>query len=84
MNKLAKSYKTPLATAIAAMLVSWQGMALGQEEAAAPEPVIEEQAAGDGIDEVVVTGRGNTGRAIQLIQLDQVVLAQLQGLHAGP
>lgn len=57
MNRLARNYKKPSATAIAAVLVSWHGLALGQEEPAVPEPVIEEQAAGEGIDEVVVTGR---------------------------
>lgn len=57
MNRLAITYKKPLATAIAAVLVSWQGVALGQGEAAIAEHVIEEQAAGEGVDEVVVTGR---------------------------
>ena len=43
--------------AIIAVLASWQGTALGQEEPDIPEPVIEEQAAGKNIEEVVVTGR---------------------------
>ena len=57
MNRLAKTNKKLSATAIAAVLVSWHGLALGQEEPAVPEPVIEEQAAGESVDEVVVTGR---------------------------
>ena len=57
MNRLARNYKKPSATVIAAVLVSWHGVALGQEEPAIPEPVIEEQAAGESVDEVVVTGR---------------------------
>jgi TonB-dependent receptor len=47
----------PLPLAIAALLVSWQGVATGQEQPTVPEPVIEEQDAGKSIDEVVVTGR---------------------------
>ena len=57
MKHAMQKCKQPLALAIAAVLASWQGVALGQEEPVVPEPVIEEQDAGRDVDEVVVTGR---------------------------
>jgi len=57
MNNFKQAVKKPLPLAIIAVLASWQGAALGQEEPDIPEPVIEEQAAGKNIEEVVVTGR---------------------------
>ena len=57
MNNFKQAVKKPLPLAIIIMLASWQGTALGQEEPDIPEPVIEEQAAGKNIEEVVVTGR---------------------------
>ncbi len=57
MNKLARTLKKPLPLAIAAVLASWQGTALGQDEPIVQRPIIEEQPAGEAIEEVVVTGR---------------------------
>jgi TonB-dependent receptor len=57
MNNFKQAVKKPLPLAIIAVLATWQGTALGQEEPDIPEPVIEEQAAGKNIEEVVVTGR---------------------------
>ncbi|HSN52718.1 MAG TPA: TonB-dependent receptor [Woeseiaceae bacterium] len=57
MNNFKKSVKQPLPLMILTVLASWQGVALGQEEPVIPAPVIEEQDAGKGIEEVVVTGR---------------------------
>ena len=57
MNNFTETLKKPLPLAIAAVLASWQGVALGQEEPTVPPPAIQEQAAGEEIEEVVVTGR---------------------------
>ena len=57
MKNLKESVRKPLPLAIATVLVSWQAAAFGQEEPADPAPVIEEQDAGESIDEVVVSGR---------------------------
>lgn len=58
MNNPRETRIKPLSLAIATVLAAWQGVALGQEEEpVVPPPVIEEQPAGQGVEEVVVTGR---------------------------
>ena len=58
MNNSKQNRIKPLSLAISAALAAWQGAALAQvEEPPVPPPVIEEQPAGQGVEEVVVTGR---------------------------
>jgi len=57
MKNFKKTLKRPLPLAIATVLVSWHGIALGQDEPSIPAPEVEEQDAGGSIDEVVVSGR---------------------------
>ena len=57
MNNIKETLKQPLPFVIVALLATWHGAVVAQEEPIVPAPVIEEQDAGRGIEEVVVTGR---------------------------
>lgn len=57
MNNIKETLKQPLPFVIVALLATWHGAVVAQEEPIVPPPVIEEQDAGRGIEEVVVTGR---------------------------